>query len=52
MPVISASSSPLPLMDGEKAQRVRQDAGALMLVLCMTLAASVLSASFVVFLVR
>lgn len=52
MPVISTSSSPLPLMDGEKAQRVRQDAGALMLVLCMTLAASVLSASFVVFLVR
>jgi hypothetical protein len=39
-------------MEGEKAQRVRQDAGALMLVLCMTLAASVLSASFVVFLVR
>jgi hypothetical protein len=52
MPVISTSSSPLPLMNGEKAQRVRQDAGALMLVLCMTLAASVLSASFVVFLVR
>lgn len=52
MPVITAVSSPLPLMDGEKAQRVRQDAGALMLVLCMTLAASVLSASFVVFLVR
>lgn len=52
MPVITAVSSPLPLMAGEKAQRVRQDAGALMLVLCMTLAASVLSASFVVFLVR
>jgi hypothetical protein len=51
-PVITAVSSPLPLMLGEKAQRVRQDAGALMLVLCMTLAASVLSASFVVFLVR
>lgn len=52
MPVINTVSSPLPLMQGEKAQRVRQDAGALMLVLCMTLAASVLSASFVVFLVR
>jgi hypothetical protein len=52
MPVINAVSSPLPLREGEKAQRVRQDAGALMLVLCMTLAASVLSASFVVFLVR
>lgn len=52
MPVISTVSSPLPLMVGEEAQRVRQDAGALMLVLCMTLAASVLSASFVVFLVR
>ena len=52
MPLITAASSPLPLMDGEKAQRVRQDAGALMLVLCMTLAASVLSASFVAFLVR
>jgi hypothetical protein len=51
-PVITAVSSPLPLMLGEKAQRVRQDAGALMLVLCMTLAASVLSASFVVFPVR
>jgi len=52
MPVINTVSSPLPLMAGEEAQRVRQDAGALMLVLCMTLAASVLSASFVVFLVR
>jgi hypothetical protein len=46
------SSAPLPLLSGEAAERVRQDAGALMLVLCMTMAASVLSASFVVFLVR
>jgi hypothetical protein len=52
VPVIRAVSSPLPLMRGEQAQRIRQDAGALMLVLCMTLAVSVLSASFVVFLVR
>jgi hypothetical protein len=52
VPTIRAVSAPLPLMPGEKAQRIRQDAGALMLVLCMTLAASVLSASFVVYLVR
>lgn len=52
LPTIKAVSSPLPLMAGEQAQRIRQDAGALMLVLCMTLAASVLSASFVVHLVR
>jgi hypothetical protein len=52
LPDISVSSAPLPLLSGEAAERVRQDAGALMLVLCMTMAASVLSASFVVFLVR
>jgi hypothetical protein len=52
LPVIEVSSAPLPLVPGQAAERVRQDAGALMLVLCMTLAASVLSASFVVFLVR
>ncbi|KAF8072728.1 Abca17 [Scenedesmus sp. PABB004] len=51
-PNIRASSAPLPLVRGEAAARVRADAGALMLVLCMTLAVSVLSASFVVFLVR
>eukprot|EP00878_Enallax_costatus_P019215 GHUV01020268.1.p1 GENE.GHUV01020268.1~~GHUV01020268.1.p1 ORF type:complete len:1409 (+),score=442.81 GHUV01020268.1:441-4229(+) len=52
LPRIRVSSSPLPLLAGEGAQRVREDAGALMLVLCMTMAASVLSASFVVFIVR
>jgi ATP-binding cassette subfamily A (ABC1) protein 1/ATP-binding cassette subfamily A (ABC1) protein 3 len=52
LPDIRVSSVPLPLLPGEAAERVRQDAGALMLVLCMTMAASVLSASFVVFLVR
>ncbi|WIA08739.1 hypothetical protein OEZ85_008162 [Tetradesmus obliquus] len=52
LPDIRVASAPLPLLSGEAAERVRQDAGALMLVLCMTMAASVLSASFVVFLVR
>lgn len=52
LPDITVSSAPLPLLRGEAEQRVREDAGALMLVLCMTMAASVLSASFVVFLVR
>jgi ATP-binding cassette subfamily A (ABC1) protein 1/ATP-binding cassette subfamily A (ABC1) protein 3 len=52
LPDITVASSPLPILHGEAAERVRQDAGALMLVLCMTMAASVLSASFVVFLVR
>lgn len=52
LPRIRVSSAPLPLLSGEGAERMRQNAGALMLVLCMTMAASVLSASFVVFLVR
>lgn len=52
LPRIRVSSAPLPLLPGEGAERVREDAGALMLVLCMTMAASVLSASFVVYLVR
>lgn len=52
LPRIRVSSSPLPLLPGEGAERVREDAGALMLVLCMTLAGSVLTASFVVYLVR
>lgn len=43
---------PLPIIPTEAAARVRQDASALLLVVCLTLAASVLSASFCVFLVR
>lgn len=52
LPSITASSAPLPIMPGETAEHVRQDAGALLLVLCLTLAGSMLSASVVVHLVR
>lgn len=45
-------SRPLPTLPSEPVVQVQRDAASLMLALCMTLAASVLSASFVVFLVR
>ncbi|GBF94218.1 hypothetical protein Rsub_06488 [Raphidocelis subcapitata] len=51
-PSIRATSRPLPLRHDEAARAVREDAAALMLVLCVTLAGSVLSASFVVQLAR
>jgi hypothetical protein len=51
-PTIRVLNRPLPLQRGEAAMAVRQDAAALMLVLCVVLAGSVLSASFVVHLAR
>lgn len=52
IPTIKVTSHPLPVQREEPLMRMRQDAGSLMLVLCLTMASSVLSASFVVFLVR
>jgi len=46
------TNQPLPVLPIEPSARVRQDSAALLLVVCLTLAASVLSASFCVFLVR
>jgi len=51
-PAAQATNHPLPVLPTEASARVRQDASALLLVVCLTLAASVLSASFCVFLVR
>ena len=49
---LQATSAPLPWLRTEPAARVAEQAASLMHVLCFTLAASVLSASYVVFLVR
>ena len=46
------SNQPLPTLPIEPVVRVRQDAAGLMLVLCLAMATSVLSASFCIFLVR
>ncbi|KAG2483446.1 hypothetical protein HYH03_017700 [Edaphochlamys debaryana] len=48
----SSVSWPLPTLPTEPVVRVQRDAASLMLVLCMVLASAVLSASFVVFVVR
>ncbi|KXZ53111.1 hypothetical protein GPECTOR_7g1001 [Gonium pectorale] len=48
----SFASWPLPTLVSEPVVRVQRDAAGLMLVLCLVLASSVLSASYVVFLVR
>ncbi|GLC42811.1 hypothetical protein PLESTM_001382200 [Pleodorina starrii] len=50
--VFSAASWPLPTLATEPVARIQRDASSLMLVLCLVLASSVLSASFVVFIVR
>jgi hypothetical protein len=52
LPSLTVTSSPLPVLPSESLARVRQDAASLMLVLCLTMAASVLTASFAVYLVR
>ena len=52
LPSIHVSSSPLPVLAEEALARVRADAGSLMLVLCLTMASAVLTASYVVYLVR
>ncbi|KAI8469139.1 MAG: hypothetical protein J3K34DRAFT_522412 [Monoraphidium minutum] len=52
LPTIRVSSQPLPLQRGEAALAVAEDAAALMLVLCVTLAGAVLTASFAVHLAR
>ncbi|KAK9828547.1 hypothetical protein WJX72_000707 [[Myrmecia] bisecta] len=49
---ISVVNHPLPTLKNELAVQVSQSSGDLLLVLCMTIASAVLSASFVVFLVR
>lgn len=49
---IQCTGAPLPVLPHELRQQVRQQEAGLMLVLCLTMASSVLSASFVVFLVR
>eukprot|EP00798_Chlamydomonas_sp_ICE-L_P031757 gene31757-6955_t len=46
------ASQPLPILPTEPAARIHQDAVGLVLVLCLSMASSVLSASFAVFLVR
>jgi len=52
LPSITVVDDPLPLLGAEPVVRMRQDAGALVLVLCLTLGSSVLSAGYVVTLVR
>lgn len=52
LPAFATTNHPLPTLPFEPQSRVRQDAASLMMVLCLTLATSVLSASFVVALVR
>ncbi|GFR40553.1 hypothetical protein Agub_g1128 [Astrephomene gubernaculifera] len=51
-PSFSTVSWPMPTLPFEPVARIQRDAASLMLVLCLVLASSVLSASFVVFLVR
>lgn len=49
---IRLDNHPLPTLSNEDTVRVNQMSGNLLMVLCVTMAAAVLSASFVVFLVR
>lgn len=49
---IELISHPLPVVHGEPVMRVSEMSGALLLVLCVTMAGSVLSASYALFLVR
>lgn len=46
------TSAPLPIIPSEPAARIKSDMTALMLVLCLSVASAVLSASFIVFPVR
>lgn len=49
---ITTTNHPLPTLPNEAELQLRQETGSLTLVLCLTMASSVLSAAFVVFLVR